>query len=520
MQASTWEELAAAALLGTGRQPAVLPEDGSAAATLLAGLRDAPPEAALLGAAAVLSISRSAGRLADVAESAGHEPTTDSAGSRIPGPAPCASRDAPLCRTRAAERLRAMLHGEGAVLLPEWLEAVGPRRERVPPELVPALLERGRRSKELRPLVSAVIGARGRWIVSQQPQWDYAADSRDEADWHTASRDRRKQILQKLRETSPADARALLSATWKQESADDRAAFLSLLTTGLSAEDEPFLESALDDRAKSVRAAAAELLPSLPESAFATRMKGRAAASVRMQKTLLHRELTVVLPDAWDPSWARDGLEEKPPYVSQEVGQRGWWVVQIIAATPLTFWEEHHGVVPGQLSKRLTGKEWRSVLIEGFALAAMRQHNAAWGEALVAVRKGNSRREQLLGLLPPARLEAVLLGELREGENKGKAIEDAFGLLDRIPRPWSEALGRELVQQVRARVADPNSRQRVYWIEYRLQNIAISLPRTLLAEALQGWPPPEAVPEGWQRSLETFWRILQDRLEMYQEIEE
>lgn len=518
MQASTWEELAAAALLGTGRQPAVLPEDSGAAATLLAGLREATPEAALLGAAAVLSTCRSAGRLAEVREAPGNEQGTDTAGSRIPGPAPCSSDDAPLCRTRAAERLRGMLRGESAALLPEWLEAVGSRGERVPPELVPALLERGRRSKELRPLVSAVIGARGQWIVSQQPQWDYAAEARDESDWHTAGRDRRRQILQRLRQASPADARALLSATWKQETAEDRAVFLSLMITGLSAEDEPFLESALDDKVKSVRAAAAELLASLPESAFAGRMKERAAHCVRLQKTLLHRELTVVLPDAWDPSWARDGLEEKPPYVSQEVGQRGWWVVQIIASTPLTFWEQQHGVAPGKLSDYLSGNEWRSVLIEGFSLAALRQRNAAWGEALVGARKGNSRREQLLGLLPPDRLEALLLGELRAGGDK--AVEDAFGLLDRIPRPWSETLGRDVVQQVRAQVAGPNGSQRVYWIEYRLQNIAISLPRTLLAEALQGWPPADAVPEVWQRSLETFCRILQDRLEMYQEIEE
>ena len=48
--------------------------------------------------------------------------------------------------------------------------------------------------------------------------------------------------------------------------------FLDSLRTGLGPQDEPFLEQALADRSRNVRAVAAELLSALPGSALAARM--------------------------------------------------------------------------------------------------------------------------------------------------------------------------------------------------------------------------------------------------------
>ena len=106
---------------------------------------------------------------------------------------------------------------------------------------------------------------------------------------------------------TPAAARDLLEAQWTTVSAKVRADAVRALGPGLSAADEPLLERALDDRAKSVREAAAAMLDRLPASARAARMADRLRRLVRVRGTLV-RHLEVDVPDAPDEAAVRDGL--------------------------------------------------------------------------------------------------------------------------------------------------------------------------------------------------------------------
>src|SRR5262249_56761837 len=103
--------------------------------------------------------------------------------------------------------------------------------------------------------------------------------------------------------TEPERALALVKETWSGEKAPDRATIVEELATGLGPGDEPFLEAALDDRAKSVRAAAAMVLAALPSSRFATRMADRLRPPVATRRG----KLTVELPDDPDAAARRDG---------------------------------------------------------------------------------------------------------------------------------------------------------------------------------------------------------------------
>ena len=62
-----------------------------------------------------------------------------------------------------------------------------------------------------------------------------------------------------------------MESTFKDETWEDREAFVQRFAAGLSDADEPFLEAVLDDSRKAVRVAAAELLRRLPRSAYAQR---------------------------------------------------------------------------------------------------------------------------------------------------------------------------------------------------------------------------------------------------------
>jgi hypothetical protein len=205
-----------------------------------------------------------------------------------------------------------------------------------------------------RRLLTLALGrrARGRWLAGFNEAWQWLADYSDEiqemlgedgrADaetvWNEGAVPRRLAVLCRLRAADPGRARAWPASTWKVEKAEFRAEAVSALAVGLTAADEPFLETALDDRSGAVRTAAASLLARLPDSALAGRLRARADAMLDFRRArgsdlpdaagggTADRigTLLVTPPLDWDPAGERDGLEAKPP---TGVGARGWWLI-------------------------------------------------------------------------------------------------------------------------------------------------------------------------------------------------
>ncbi|WP_237153913.1 DUF5691 domain-containing protein [Oryzibacter oryziterrae] len=78
--------------------------------------------------------------------------------------------------------------------------------------------------------------------------------------WSYAAPTRRERYIGEKRATDPSGARALIEAVWATEAADMRLRLLAALRTGLSADDQPFLEGLSKDRAPKVRDLAASFL--------------------------------------------------------------------------------------------------------------------------------------------------------------------------------------------------------------------------------------------------------------------
>src|SRR5262249_20549984 len=152
-------------------------------------------------------------------------------------------------------------------LLPEFLAALQVAGKRVPDELIPDVLEAARKDSSLRAAIGDgdVVGRRGAWLAGLNPDWSFIGAQIAESDWETGTRGGRVALLRQLRHSHPERAIALLQSTWPTDAPDDRVAFIAELEAGLSMQDEPFLEAALDDRRKDVRRQAAELLMRLPE---------------------------------------------------------------------------------------------------------------------------------------------------------------------------------------------------------------------------------------------------------------
>ena len=417
-----WPELVTAALLGTDRRP--LP--------------------ALLDRAAVQAVARRAGLRPGPA-------------SPLPPAAPADPRPAlpEAARQRLAMLLPARAGSAGGTLanlnelLPQWVAAAARHGYRCPAALVPPLLDAARTRSELRADAVTLAGPLGRWLADRNPDWRFVlrtpltgeqATGPDQRLWQEGLFAERVTHLTLLRRRDPDAARELLRSTWAGERAEDRLLFLDALQEGLAAGDEPFLEAALNDRAKNVRATAAELLSALPGSALAERMARRALACVTLSSTADGARLTVHPPTACDPEMRHDGIPVGSPTGRAD---RAFWLGEIVAATPLDTWVTAYGS-PAELLALPVSDAWQQDLRDAWSRAAVRQGDARWARALLALPAPDpipvGSAAKLLAVLPPLERADWTAGFLA-----GHGLADAFQLLVACPAPWSEALGRAVL---------------------------------------------------------------------------
>ena len=424
-----WDSLVASALVGSERQPFTLPAAEGPLAEIAEGLRSRnEPESALLHLAAAVSLYIDAGCVP----------------AKIASPLPASDDDAtPQCKPESAWFLDQILSDGQHDLVVEWLSAVNDRQKRVPEEMLPTLLAYGAAHAAVREEIVCVIGKRGLWLAAQNEDWQYAISAESEDSWHTGQKDERLAYIARLRKSDPARALELVRATWDAEPPETRAAILGAFQVGLSADDEPFLEEGLDDRRKEVRRKSAELLARLPESALCRRMTDRIRHLLQWNPGKSgflgmgrKPQLSVELPKECDKQMARDGIEPKP---RQGIGERAWWLMQIVAAVPPSSWCRVWDVSASELINAAMQSEWKAQLLEGWATAARRHHDADLATALLAVLLDPPRDcevdiKDLMDAIPPQRLEQLIMQSMRTGH--------AAILLANCKHRWSHELSK------------------------------------------------------------------------------
>lgn len=476
---SAWKEYVTAALIGAEKSaPPPLPAAVQQSVTAAEALEPVPR---FLTQAGALALWRRLGLV----------PPTHAA--EVKPAAPESTRE--VSRTSAAH-LRMMLGKELGILLEEWLQEAARLGCHVPPELLPALLDRARAHRDLRPAVAAAGGQRAAWLAAHNPEWSFG-EALETVDWDTGSRDQRVQLLKVLRASSPAEARAKVESTWKTEPADTRAAFLSALLTGLTDEDIPFLEAALDDRSKEVRKTAVDLLARLPESPFVARMLERAKPVLAYKKggLLSRASLEISLPENPDAAGVRDGLIPKGFGEQKLLGEKAVWLVLILSAIPLSHWTDTFKQTPEGLVNAVQKSEFAQAVATGWAWAALRQRDPVWAEALLDVPEGMFHHvlpdESLFSVLPDASRARRITAALRAGALKKADPAAWHGLaaqLAALSRPWSGALTRDVLAALRR---DASAGGVPWHFREAFTNLLILIPPAMLPEAVDGWPVGE-----------------------------
>ncbi|WP_433759250.1 DUF5691 domain-containing protein [Nocardia sp. CA-135398] len=431
--ASVSPELTSVALLGTARRaadPTRLEAPVAAAATRLR----TDPALLLLESAALRGAFARGGISASTATKP--EPAMDDARRLLPRAA--ASRLARLLRDRSP-------------FLPEWFAAAVPFDYRAPDALCASLLEQAKANAELREPLLRLAGIRGRWLADQHPDWrDLVrrgpSDAPTEQSWLFGQPPERRAWLTGLRHRDAKAAREALTAAWPKESGPLKAELLAVLADGISADDEPLLETALDDRRSDVRRVAAGLLPLLPNSAFTQRMTRRASAWVTVEHLLLHPNLVVRIPEELDDADRRDGINDRTVEFTYRwdgaPDLRAGRLRQLVAATPLTHWESELGA-PDKATRAKISDRFRQPLFDGWVDAALAQQDPAWARALfdagVPTDLAMLRRRELFALLPlPDRTRHLL-------QLDGAWLSELEALLPAMGHPWPKPLAQHLI---------------------------------------------------------------------------
>jgi uncharacterized protein DUF5691 len=495
-----WTEIINVSLIGSERKALSLNGAADKLGVLLGRLDQNDREGALLGAAALVSLYKRAGSL----------PSNDTR----PAPEACEPDGAPRCSEQAATHLAMMLRGVNKALLSEWMAKTAAAGRRAPEELLPPLLNFCRTQEETQEEILPVLGARGRWLAAQNPEWAYAISGFDETLWETGSSGQRRAVLAELRKRDAARARELLTSNWAQESPKDRADFLDALKNGLSLDDEAFLEAALDDRRKEVRVIAVDLLARLPESALRRRVFERARPLLTFKLDKLRRKrIEVTLPEACDKAMQRDGVEPKPYH--RNVGEKAWWLQQMLGLIPPKVWLEESGWTVGELIEEAKRGKWKNVLIGGWSQAALLCQDLEWADALLDEDSGE-KTQPLFQIMPQARQEAYII-RLLKADPALNPSKLAYSCIVFCQGQWGQALSRAVIDSLLHTATKGWANYNWIWTSI-VDTVGCRLDPALIPEAVMRLTEATKPLADRLSALEPFLNFIQFRYEMLKEL--
>jgi hypothetical protein len=512
-----WREIVTTAVVGTERGKWVPPIASGPVGEHLVELGARDPEEALLGAAGLVSLYRIAGLQLRTDEQ--------------PSVSICEPDVLVCCSAEAGQHLEWMLGGSVKEALPDWLNAVYKSGQLVPYKYLPRLLERGCGDRSLRTPITQVIGNRGRWLALQNESWKWGSGRNDDAEWETGTLEERLYLLTRLRETTPVRARSLLESTWKTEGAKDRLKFLDTFAAGLNPGDEQFLTVALTDRSIEVRRLALSLLLRLPSSELRRRFVNSVGQLITYRKPLLGKaRLDVNLPADMD-EWHKENIPEFEPEphlnASAIVGEKGWRLMKLVGAMPVSEWNAKFDRKPDDLIEAAFHSEWKTALLAGFISSAKINRDNDWIEAILRqYQLSPDKFEAAIGnpfelasQLPSQRIEKLIEQALSHNKVQFDSTNPAFQLLINHRSCWSSDLSKVVLNRLKRRVGESGTNMPVVWqTRSALKQFALYIAPEVSSEVIDGWPVESEKWGEWQTAIDEFQTAVQFRADMLRAI--
>lgn len=158
-------------------------------------------------------------------------------------------------------------------ILSEYIDYSASAGLLLPPESLAFLFEEHKADIDQVLLIREVMGERGEWLARQNPAWAIFSSQSDEEVWQYGSEEERISFFSGLRQKNPEWALDLLADSWPKESRQQQLRLLSHLLVKTNTSDLSFLENCLASRDQAIRQLSAKILMTLPDSAFAERLR-------------------------------------------------------------------------------------------------------------------------------------------------------------------------------------------------------------------------------------------------------
>jgi hypothetical protein len=229
--------------------------------------------------------------------------------------------------------------------------------------------------------------------------------------------------------------------------------------------------------------------------------------------------IQVTLPEVCDESMRRDGIEPTPP---QGMGEKTWWLRQMVAAIPITVWNDHLGLPAAQCVQGAEKTDHAEVLLPAWATATRRGRHVEWAQAVLEYALRANRNVQLLNVvevLSPAHRDPLVIKLLSSDRHLIGYAQPGLNLLQCCPGPWTERIGRALLEflQFQVKQNQEGKLQLTYIWFPSPEQFAMNMPVALAAEAQEMFADV-AGDHPFSKPLHTFLEILQFRSKMLKEI--
>jgi hypothetical protein len=313
--------------------------------------------------------------------------------------------------------------------------------------------------------------------------------------WTEGTIEQRRAFLADERRRDPLAARERLAGALPELPARERTELVQELAIGLGDEDETLLDALRNDRSREVRQVALGLLLRLPSAAHPQRASARVAALLKQERVLLRKRWQIEAPPEAADDWKADQIEATRPQ-QESLGERGWWLYQLVRQVPLGWWARHTGMTPGELRAWADTTDWAEALLRGWRDVVLAAPDIAWCEALLDDWPRKHLRDD------PATVLALLPIERRERhwrQQLASAPTELGTLVSRVlaacpgGETLSAGLSAELSRSVRQRAESGQLRQD-WGLTQQLPDLGCVLHLDSLEPLAELPRPPEETP--------------------------
>lgn len=414
----------------------------------------------------------------------------------------------PCCSKKAAQLLKRILQENQLTLLQQWLQACHQSQQLPAPGFLPELLDTGRKHVFIRSYIQSIMGERGKWLANMNHEWQYILQSQEQI-WETGKPEERKQLLVTLRKDNPQAALALLQSSWKSESADLRAEFLTLLEIRLSAQDLPFLEETLLDKSKKVKSTALNLLLLQKESFVVQNIFQAASAMLEVKKGksffgLNGPNLTFMLA-SMDQQLAEYGVNLES--LDKNFSNEEYYTYELMEVIEPSQWENHFQMEPSAIVKAFLKDDTLVKFIPALIEATVLHQNTQWASVFAECLRHSKfklpKEKQYL------KQEIVRVLSSQDKIEFFPAPWSDLNLIEYLQGcdfPWSMDFSRKALQELYQRYADSGVNP---YEKDKIVSLYAYLHSGLLKEKKNYLPPDHERKASWREVLDLLFNALE-----------